>query len=241
MINGCVLKTGWLNYQDAWDLQRDLHQQRLQQEIPDTLILTEHPHTYTLGKTADDKHLLADQEFLRVNGISVFKIDRGGDITYHGPGQLVGYPILDLHQHYLDVHRFLRDLEEVIIRVLAAYELLGRRETGLTGVWVNGAKVCAIGIKVSRWITMHGFAFNVNTNLSYFGHIVPCGITDRTVTSMQQLLNRSLDLAEVEKKVVEKFGEVFDIELSEKTFRPVAEKKMEPVIERTNSEKSIRR
>lgn len=193
-------------------MQREVHQQRVRGECPDTLILTEHPHTYTLGKTAHESNLITDEAMLNKQGIRVFRIDRGGDITYHGPGQIVGYPILDLHDHYLDVHRFLRDLEQVIINTLAEYTIKAGRVEGLTGVWVDGAKIAAIGIKVSRWITMHGFAFNVNTDLNYFGNIIPCGITDKPVTSMQKILGRTLDINEVQKRLIYHFANVLNIE-----------------------------
>ncbi len=221
MKQGSLLKVGRLDYQTAWDLQRELYEQRLAGEIADAFLLTEHPHTYTLGKSGQEENLVADEFALRRQGIEVFRIDRGGDITYHGPGQIVGYPILDLHNHYLDVHRFLRDLEEVIIQTLAEYKIKAGRVEGLTGVWVDGAKVAAIGVKVTRWITMHGFAFNVNTDLSYFGNIVPCGITDKPVTSMEKLLGSQLDYVEVQDKVCEKFGEVFGVELSERSVEDV--------------------
>ena len=216
MKQGVLIKAGRLDYQTAWDLQRELYQQRLAGEIEDAFLLTEHPHTYTLGKSGQEENLVADEFALKRQGIEVFRIDRGGDITYHGPGQIVGYPILDLHHHYLDVHRFLRDLEEVIIQTLSDYKIAASRVEGLTGVWVDGAKVAAIGVKVTRWITMHGFAFNVNTDLSYFGNIIPCGITDKPVTSMEKLLGGQLDYAEVQDIVCEKFGEVFGIDLAMK-------------------------
>ena len=218
MKQGVLIKAGLLNYQTAWDLQRELYQQRLAGEIEDTFLLTEHPHTYTLGKSGQEENLVAEESFLNQQGIEVFRIDRGGDITYHGPGQIVGYPILDLHNHYLDVHRFLRDLEEVIIQTLAEYKIKAGRVEGLTGVWVDGAKVAAIGVKVTRWITMHGFAFNVNTDLSYFENIVPCGITDRPVTSMEKLLGSELDFEEVQNKICEKFQEVFGIDLNKRSL-----------------------
>lgn len=210
---GRIIKTGLLDYQTAWDWQRELHQQRVAGEIPDTLILTEHPHTYTIGKSGGENNLVADERLLKQNGITVYRIDRGGDITYHGPGQIVGYPILDLHNYYLDVHRFLRDLEEVIIRTLAEYDIRAGRVDGLTGVWVAGAKIAAIGVKVSRWVTMHGFAFNVNTDLKYFSNIVPCGISDKPVTSVAKLLGGEVDYDCVRETVWEKFEEVFAIEL----------------------------
>jgi len=221
MKQGSLIKAGRLDYQTAWDLQRELYEQRLAGEIEDTFLLTEHPHTYTLGKSGQEENLVTDEFALKRQGIEVFRIDRGGDITYHGPGQIIGYPILDLHNHYLDVHRFLRDLEEVIIQTLAEYKINAGRVEGLTGVWVDGAKVAAIGVKVTRWITMHGFAFNVNTNLSYFGNIVPCGITDKPVTSMEKLLGSQLDYVEVQEKVCAKFGEVFEIDLAAKRIEDV--------------------
>ena len=219
MKQGSLIKAGCLDYQAAWDLQKELFERRLAGDIEDTLLLTEHPHTYTLGKSGQEENLLADEFALKRQGIEVFRIDRGGDITYHGPGQIVGYPILDLHQHYLDVHRFLRDLEEVIIQTLSDYKIAASRVAGLTGVWADGAKVAAIGVKVTRWITMHGFAFNVNTDLSYFGNIVPCGITDKPVTSMGKLLGRKLDHQEVQEKVCQKFAEVFEIDLAVKRIK----------------------
>ncbi|MCG8608757.1 lipoyl(octanoyl) transferase LipB, partial [bacterium] len=186
---------------------------RIAGEIDDTLILTEHPHTYTIGKAGGEENLIADEKRLSDTGIAVHRIDRGGDITYHGPGQIVGYPILDMHDYYLDVHRFLRDLEEVLIQTLAFYDLKAERVSGLTGVWVSGAKVAAIGIKVSRWVTKHGFAFNVNTDLAYFGNIVPCGITDKPVTSIQQLVGERVSLARARDMVAREFSKVFDIDL----------------------------
>lgn len=212
MNKGRLIKTGMLDYQQAWDFQRRLHQQRVAGEIPDTLIITEHPPTYTLGKSGHEENLVADEARLKRQGVNVYRIDRGGDITYHGPGQIVGYPILDLHDHYLDVHRYLRDLEEVIIKTLADYGVESGREEGLTGVWVKGAKVAAIGVKTSRWVTMHGFAFNVNTDLGYFQNIIPCGITDKPVTSLSQLLRNKQDLDEVIEKVVKNFQGVFKLE-----------------------------
>jgi len=215
---GRLIKTGLLDYQSAWDWQRELHQQRVSGEIVDTLILTEHPHTYTIGKAGGEEHLIADEGVLKQNGITVYRIDRGGDVTYHGPGQIVGYPILDLHNYYLDVHRFLRDLEEVIIQTLAEYDIRAGRVDGLTGVWVGEAKIAAIGVKVSRWVTMHGFAFNVNTDLKYFENIIPCGITDKPVTSMAKLLGGEVDYDAVQEAVWKKFEAVFEIELIESVF-----------------------
>ncbi|NIR49349.1 lipoyl(octanoyl) transferase LipB [candidate division KSB1 bacterium] len=221
MKQGTLIKTGVLDYQTAWDLQKALHRDRVNKLAQDTLILTEHPHTYTLGKSGHEENLVAKESMLNQNGIQVFRIDRGGDITYHGPGQIVGYPILDLHDYYLDVHRFLRDLEDVLIQTLAEFDITAGRVEGLTGVWVDGAKIAAIGIKVSRWVTMHGFAFNVNTALKYFGNIIPCGISNKQVTSMEKILGARQNYADVRDRVAQKFSEIFDVELKEREFEEV--------------------
>ena len=208
----CVtIDIGLSAYGEAWDLQRLVWSARVEGKIPDVLILTEHRHVYTLGKSANENHLLAKEEELKRNGVDVYQIDRGGDITYHGPGQIVGYPILDLNNHYLDVHRYLRDLEEVIIRTLGALGIEGTRIEGMTGVWVSGDKVAAIGIKVSRWVTMHGFAFNVNTDLSYFDRIIPCGIFHKGVTSVQQILGHVVDIKLVQTSLLRNFEDVFGV------------------------------
>lgn len=186
---------------------------RLSGEIPDTLLLTEHPPVYTLGTGADPHHLLADAEELRSMGADVVHVDRGGDITFHGPGQLVGYPIIDLSDHGRDLARYLRMLEEVIMRVLLRSGIQSSRLPGYTGVWTGGEKVCAIGIKASRWITMHGFALNVNTNLAFFNRIIPCGIFERGVTSMQELLGHAQDMGSIEEMVAEEFAAVFSLQL----------------------------
>jgi lipoyl(octanoyl) transferase len=220
-----ILKLGLADYRSTWDLQKKLFDRRLRNEIEDTLILCQHPHTYTVGRNGVDtvaKHLLMNQEELAENGISVFEIDRGGDITYHGPGQLVGYPILNLNNYYRDMHRYLRDIEEVIIRTLAEFGMTGKRVEKITGVWSDTPrgpeKICAIGVKVTRWITMHGFALNVSPNLDYFNGIVPCGITDKGVTSMEKILGNNIKMAEIENVIVKNFGEVFNVktELSSK-------------------------
>jgi lipoyl(octanoyl) transferase len=211
------LTLGLSDYQSTWDLQKKLFDQVLHGEIDDTLILCEHPHTYTVGKNGVaslGKHLRMNQQELSENGISVFEIDRGGDITYHGPGQIVGYPILNLNHYYRDMHRYLRDIEEVIIRVLAEFHVAGKRIEKITGVWTDTPggpeKICAIGVKVTRWITMHGFALNVNSNLDYFNGIVPCGITDKGVTSMERILGKKIDLNHVENSIMKYFREVFE-------------------------------
>jgi len=213
-----AINIGLTEYSEAWQLQKLIWQLRREGSIPDVLLLTEHKHTYTLGKSADDNHLLATEDELRAENIGVYHIDRGGDITYHGPGQLVGYPILDLNNYYLDVHRYLRDLEEVIIRTLRDYGVKGRRIEGYTGVWVGNEKIAAIGIKISRWVTMHGFAFNINNDLSYFDRIIPCGIFHKGITSLEQLLNHKVDMKEMQDKLTTYFGSVFDVQIETKSF-----------------------
>ncbi|MBL7995972.1 lipoyl(octanoyl) transferase LipB [bacterium] len=213
-----ILKLGLSDYASTWDLQKKLFDLRLNGKIEDTLVLCEHPHTYTVGKNGVDnvgKHLLMNKEELKKNNISVFEIDRGGDITYHGPGQIVGYPILNLNNYYRDMHRYLRDIEETIIQTLADFGITGKRVDTATGVWVDtprGAeKICAIGVKVTRWITMHGFALNVNSNLDFFNNIVPCGITDKGVTSMEKTAGTQVELSRVEDNIITSFEDVFHV------------------------------
>jgi lipoate-protein ligase B len=209
-----VSNIGRTRYADAWTLQQELWTLRQAGAIEDILLLTEHEHVYTLGKSTDDNHLLASDEELKISGTDVFHIDRGGDITYHGPGQIVGYPIIDLHNYFLDIHRYLRSLEDVIIRTLAAFGIMAGREKDMTGVWVNEEKIAAIGVKVSRWVTMHGFALNVQTDLSKFDRIIPCGIFHKGVTSMQRTLGQQVPIDSVQKTIVESFTDVFGCEPS---------------------------
>lgn len=207
----CLAVTlGRWDYQAAWDLQAALVRARLQEALPDLLLLVEHPHVYTVGRGGDGRHILWNPERLREKGVRVYHVDRGGDVTYHGPGQAVGYPIVSLRERGLDPHRYLRDLEEVLIRTLADYGIRGTRVPGMTGVWVDNAKVAAIGVKFTRAVTSHGFALNVNTDLSYFQGIVPCGLTNRAVTSMQALLGRPVAMAEVHQALTAHFAEVFE-------------------------------
>lgn len=224
-------------YQAAWDYQEQLLKQKVEQKskrfapaateeeiqeeapIAHHLLLVEHPPVYTLGKSGKMEHVLISEEERHEKGIGFFKINRGGDITFHGPQQIVGYPILDLEQFYTDIGKYLRNLEEVIILTLAEYGLKGDRSPGETGVWLDpddlskARKICAMGIRCSRWITMHGFAFNVNTDLGYFGHIVPCGIGNKAVTSMEKELGYAVPLEEVKEKVKKNFERVFNVEL----------------------------
>jgi lipoyl(octanoyl) transferase len=206
-----VRRLGVVPYADGLELQRDLVGRRKADQIPDQLLLLEHPPVITLGvKTRNDRsHVVATVETLEEEGVEVFESGRGGDVTYHGPGQLVAYPIIDLRPDRCDVHRYVRDLEAVLIRTSAAFGIVARRSEGLTGAWVGEEKLAAIGVRIARWITSHGFALNVSTNLSHFGLIVPCGISDKGVTSLEKLLARQVPMASVEDAVVDAFCAVF--------------------------------
>jgi lipoyl(octanoyl) transferase len=206
-----VRRLGLVPYAEALALQKHLVEERRHGRIGDVLLLVEHPHVLTLGVRGDGgrSHILAAPQILQSRGVEVYETGRGGDITYHGPGQVVGYPIIDLKPDRCDVHRYVRDIEDVLIRVAADYGVTAERVAGLTGVWVGGEKVAAIGVRIARWITSHGFALNVTTDLDYFNLIVPCGIADRGVTSLSKLLGRSVDHREVEDRVVQRFTEVF--------------------------------
>jgi lipoyl(octanoyl) transferase len=208
-----VRRLGRVAYKDAVLLQQQLVEERRAGTIGDTLLLVEHPHVLTLGVRGDGGrgHILATDEALASRGIEVHETGRGGDITYHGPGQIVGYPIIDLNPDRRDVHRYVRDLETVLIRTAADYGITAERVEGLTGVWVDGEKLAAIGVRIARWITSHGFALNVTTDLDYFTLIVPCGIADRGVTSLARLLGRPVDTAEVQIRIIDHFRNVFDM------------------------------
>jgi lipoyl(octanoyl) transferase len=211
VIQVYLIENGLSPYRDAWSLQQKLFDYATGQRNTHFLLLTEHDPVITIGKSGTLKNLLARPEYLKQHQIDLVEIDRGGDITFHGPGQLVGYPVLDLSSFKKDVHWYLRMLEEVIIRTLKTFGLTAGRAEGLTGVWVNDAKICAMGIKVTRWITMHGFALNVNTDLKYFQHIVPCGINDKSVTSISRLVGNKVDLKHVIKELVDRFEQVFQV------------------------------
>jgi len=216
------------DYQETWDYQTTLLQEivdikignrskNLSIETDNHLLFVEHPHVYTLGKSGDLSNLLLNEKQLEEKGATFYKINRGGDITYHGPGQIVGYPILDLENFFTDIHKYLRLLEESIILTIAEYGLKGDRSAGETGVWLDvgtpfARKICALGIRSSRWVTMHGFALNVNTNLGYFDHIIPCGIRGKATASMEAELGEKLDLEEVKGKILKHFKTLFEVE-----------------------------
>jgi lipoyl(octanoyl) transferase len=211
-----VQRAGRVAYADALALQRALVDDRRRGAVDDTLLFVEHPHVLTLGVRGDGgrSHILAAPSLLAARGVEVHEAGRGGDITYHGPGQIVGYPIVDLKPDRQDVHRYVRDLEEVLIRTAGEYGIDAGRVEGLTGVWVGREKLAAIGVRISRWITSHGFAFNVTTDLDYFNLIVPCGIADRGVTSLERLLGRAVDRQDVEDHIIAHFCRVFDRHLA---------------------------
>lgn len=222
---------GRIEYKDAWDCQEELFSGIIKKKIeqrnhPDAtyqpthyLLFCEHPHVFTLGKSGSMKNLLLNEEGLKEHNISFFKINRGGDITYHGPGQIVGYPIIDLDYFFTDIGKYLRLLEESVIVTLRSYGIEAGRSKGETGVWLEGEspsrarKICAIGVRCSRWVTMHGFAFNVNTDLSLFNYIIPCGITDKSVTSMQKELGREINMEEVKDNLKANFSTLFHADL----------------------------
>lgn len=214
---------GLVPYKEAWDLQKSLHEKKKKTNCKDYIITCEHPHVYTLGKSGNKNHLLLNIDELKKKGIEYFEVDRGGDLTYHGPGQLVVYPIFDLNNYYLDIHRFLRDLEEAVILTLKEFAIDANHDEQFTGVWVGEEKICAIGINVSRWITMHGLALNVNTDLNYFNTIIPCGIFHKGITSFEKVLGKKIEMEDVKKIILEKFKLVFKIKnlLSEKTNRSI--------------------
>ncbi len=219
---------GRASYQPVWDLQHKVQQRIIKEKKADRLgefdgirkndafLFVEHPHVYTLGKSGAEENMLRTMAELQNWDAEFVKIDRGGDITYHGPGQIVGYPILDLDRHFTDIHKYLRYLEEVLIRVCGDFGFEAGRIDGLTGVWIENEKIAALGIRCSRWVTMHGFALNVNTDLKYFENIVPCGIQDKAVTSLQKLIGKEVDLNEVKQRIVFHFEKVFDVSMRSK-------------------------
>ncbi len=230
----CVADLGRIDYQKAWDYQHVLQKQIIDNKLANReldraerqmaahhFLFCEHEPVYTLGKSGKLDHLLLNEQGLAEKGVQFYKINRGGDITYHGPGQVVGYPILDLDEFFTDVHQYVRYIEEAIIRTLAEYGIRGKREKGFTGVWLEAdevlpkRKICAIGVHLSRWVTMHGFALNVNTDLKYFNFIIPCGIRthDKAVTSMALELGKAVDMEAVKTKIIRHFAELFEFEI----------------------------
>lgn len=224
---------GLLDYKECWDYQEELLARAVavkksnkglpddEQTLPENhLLFVEHPHVYTLGKSGSEKHLLLSEASLKARNATYYKINRGGDITYHGPGQIVGYPILDLEQFFTDIHKYMRYLEEAIILTLLDYGIVAGRIDGLTGVWLDvddplkARKIAALGVKCSRWVTMHGFAFNVSPDLSYFGNIIPCGIEDKAVTSMEKELGSTPEMEEVKTKLKLNLANLFDFDLT---------------------------
>ncbi len=222
---------GLIDYKQCWEYQeklfaeiverkRENRRENLNNVTPNYLLFCEHPHVYTLGKSGDKSNLLVNEESLKNRGATFYKINRGGDITYHGPGQIVGYPILDLDNFFTDIHKYLRLLEEAIILTLKEYGLEAERSEGETGVWFGvgtpkARKICAFGVKTSRWVTMHGFAFNVNSDLSYFENIIPCGIADKKVTSLKKELGKELDLEDVKKRVLVHVAKLFEMTITD--------------------------
>jgi lipoyl(octanoyl) transferase len=207
-----VRRLGLVSYGEALDLQKTLVEERKAQRIPDQLLLLQHPPVITLGvkSRGDRSHVIASPDVLEREGVELIEIGRGGDVTFHGPGQLVGYPILDLNPDRRDVHRYVRDLEDVLLRVAGVFGVRADRMPGLTGAWVGDDKLAAIGVRISRWVTSHGFAFNVATNLRFFELIVPCGIADKGVTSLERLLGAPVQMAEVEDAAIAALAAVFD-------------------------------
>ncbi|WP_116787155.1 lipoyl(octanoyl) transferase LipB [Flavobacterium psychrotrophum] len=224
-----VQDLGEKDYKETWEYQEQLFQQTLdikianrregkETETPNHFLFVEHPHVYTLGKSGDFANLLLSEKQLEEKGATYYKVNRGGDITYHGPGQIVGYPILDLENFFTDIHKYLRLMEETMILVMADYGLKGERSDGETGVWMDvgtpfARKICAMGVRASRWVTMHGFALNVNANLGYFDNIIPCGIRGKAVTSMHAELGREIDENEVREKILTYFSGLFEAEI----------------------------
>ena len=219
---------GLIDYKEAWDYQekrfneildvkKNNRKENRQDPTLSYLLFCEHPHVYTLGKSGDENNLLVNEGYLKSRGATFYKINRGGDITYHGPGQIVGYPILDLDNFFTDIHKYLRYLEEAVILTLADYGIKSTRSDGETGVWLDlgsekARKICALGVRSSRWVTMHGFAFNINSDLSYFSNIIPCGIVDKSVTSMQKELGKEVDMQEVQQKLKDHLKKLFDFQ-----------------------------
>ena len=223
-----TIELGLMGYAEAWEVQKRVVAARKAGAISDVLLFCEHPHVITLGRNGKREHLLASEDVLRQKGVEFHETDRGGDITYHGPGQIVGYPILDLDALRRDVHWYVRMLEECMIRATGEFGIVARREEGKTGIWVQAGeaeeKLAAIGVHISRWVTSHGFAYNLATDLRYFDLIVPCGIAQRKATSLEKLLGRGVKRSEVKSLLAKHFGEVFGLEMREATWAELSER-----------------
>ena len=205
-----ILDTGLKDYMEVYDLQKKILSERINDEISDTLILTEHPPTFTIGRKGGRENILVSNEVLEKNGIEVYEVDRGGDITYHGPGQIVGYPIMNLSEWNKDIHLYLRSLEEVIIRFLSHFKITAGRINDYTRVWVENGKIAAIGIGVSKWTTFHGFCININPDKEHFRMITPCGIKDKEITSLDELTGETTDMQKAKQVLVDEFGNCFE-------------------------------
>jgi len=205
-----ILDTGLKDYMEVYDLQKKILSERINDEISDTLILTEHPPTFTIGRKGGRENILVSNEVLEKNGIEVYEVDRGGDITYHGPGQIVGYPIMNLSEWNKDIHLYLRSLEDVIIRFLSHFKITAGRINDYTGVWVENGKIAAIGIGVSKWTTFHGFCININPDKEHFRMITPCGIKDKEITSLDELTGETTDMQKAKQVLVDEFGNCFE-------------------------------
>jgi lipoyl(octanoyl) transferase len=213
LIEWNLLRLGIVDYEQSHNLQKQILQDRIDNKCPDTMILLQHNPVITVGRGGDNKNIIVSQAILDSYGIKVYEIERGGDVTYHGPGQLTGYPIIDLRNYQKDVHWYLRQLEEAIIKFLSYYDVIGKRVSGWTGVWVGDEKIAAIGVAVKRWVTYHGFALNINPDLSHFKLINPCGITDKEVTSLVKILGFDVDMTEVNDKIISAFSDIFYVEI----------------------------
>jgi lipoate-protein ligase B len=205
-----VIDLGIRDYKEVWDIQKAIHRKRVEGQIQDTVLLVEHNHVITMGKSGKEKNILIPFKLLEQKGIAYYEIERGGDVTYHGPGQLVGYPIFNIKDHLIGIKPFIEKLEAIIIQALADFDIEGKMRNKMIGVWTEHGKICSVGVAVKRWVSYHGFALNVNTDLSFFDLIVPCGLQDVKMTTMQSIAGREVPVSDVKNTVIEKFGAVFN-------------------------------
>lgn len=218
-----LIELGLCDYKKAWDIQKALHEKRVKQRIEDTFIFVQHPHVYTLGKSGREQSFRVNIEFLKQKGIPVYRIERGGDVTYHGPGQIVGYPIFNIRERLAGIKNFVDRIEDAIIMMLKEYGIDGRKNKNMIGVWVNDEKICALGIAVKRWVSFHGFALNVNTDLKYFDYIFPCGL-NKGVTSLKKILGKEVDLNKVKNNLKKSFEKVFEIKFKPENLDTILNK-----------------